>query len=34
MVRTRDAKGRYVKTIPKDIFGPRKVPHINSIDRY
>ena len=36
MVRTRDARGRYVsvKKIPKDLFGPRKVPHINSIDRY
>jgi hypothetical protein len=35
MVRVRDAKGRYVKQqIPKDLFGPRKVPHINSADRY
>ena len=36
MVRTRDAGGRYVsvKKIPKYLFGPRKVPHINSVDRY
>ena len=36
MVRSRDVRGRYVsvKKIPKDLFGPRKVPHINSIDRY
>ena len=35
MVRVRDAKGRYVKKqIPKDLFGPRKAPHINSADRY
>ena len=35
MVRVRDAKGRYVKQqIPKDLFGPRKVPHINSTDHY
>ena len=35
MVRIRDAKGRYVKKqIPKDLFGPRKVPHINSVDSY
>ena len=36
MVRTRDARGRYVsvKKIPKDLFGPRKVPHINFADHY
>ena len=34
MVRIRDAKGRYVKKIPKDLFGPRKVPRINSTDCY
>ena len=36
MVRARDVRGIYVsvKKIPKDLFGPRKVPHINSIDRY
>ena len=35
MVRIRDAKGRYLKKqIPKDLFGPRKVPHINFVDRY
>ena len=35
MVRVRDAKGRYVKKqIPKDLFGPRKVPRINFFDHY
>ena len=36
MVRARDVKGRYIsiKKTPKDIFGPRKIPHINSYDRY
>ena len=36
MVRTRDTKGRYVsvKKIPKDLFGPKKVPYINSVDCY
>ena len=36
MVRARDVRGRYisVKKIPKDIFGPRKVLHINSTDSY
>ena len=36
MVRTRDARGRYVsvKKIPKDLFCPRKVLHINSVDCY
>jgi hypothetical protein len=36
MVRARDIKGRYipVNKNPKDIFGPRKVHHINYVDRY
>ena len=36
MVRARDARGRYVsvKKIPKDLFGPRKVAHINSTECY
>ena len=36
MFRARDVRGRYVlvKKVPKDIFGPRKVLHINFVDRY
>ena len=36
MIIARDVRGRYVlvKKVPKDIFGPRKVPHINSTDCY
>ena len=36
MVRARDVKGRYIsiKKTPKDIFGSRKIPHINFVNRY
>ena len=36
MVRARDVKGRYIsiKKTPKDIFGLRKIPDINSANRY
>ena len=36
MVRARDRKCRYtfVDKIPKDIFGPQRIPQIKFVDRY